>query len=272
MKNRFIILIDFSEGSSNLLRYAYDCSRNIEAELLLVHQTTVLAPALTDYESKINITLHANKEAYQKLTALADEVLPPNFKVQYSVSESHLLQTLPRLLSPAFNDLIFVGIKKAGLLKQMFLGSMALQVIDTTNSSVMALPEEMTKFIPGKIFIAVSERHPFNILALNNLLDLAGSGIESITFFHLTKANEATLDIQRQLNDLARLFAQRFPTTTAIYEGDHSSENIKEVINNKTEELLIIQRGSRLLTDMWFRKFLINELVYEAQTPLVVLP
>ena len=44
------------------------------------------------------------------------------------------------------------------------------------------------------------------------------------------------------------------------------------VINNKIDEMLIVQKGSRLLTDQLFRRFLINELVYEGQTPLIVLP
>lgn len=36
--------------------------------------------------------------------------------------------------------------------------------------------------------------------------------------------------------------------------------------------MLVVQKGSRLLTDQLFRQFLINELVYEGQTPLIVLP
>jgi hypothetical protein len=57
-----------------------------------------------------------------------------------------------------------------------------------------------------------------------------------------------------------------------IYEGNNPFNDIKKVINNNNGQMLIVQKGSRLLTDHFFRKFLINELVYEGQTPLVVLP
>lgn len=53
-----------------------------------------------------------------------------------------------------------------------------------------------------------------------------------------------------------------------IYEGS----NIKDVINSKVDELLVVQKGSRLFSDHLFRKFMINELVYEGQTPMIVLP
>ncbi|MNE57231.1 hypothetical protein D3C80_1521830 [compost metagenome] len=68
------------------------------------------------------------------------------------------------------------------------------------------------------------------------------------------------------------MFSDRFNTDFAIYEGNNPFDDIKKIINNKNDEMLIVQKGSRHLTDQLFRKFLINELVYEGQTPLIVLP
>jgi len=76
----------------------------------------------------------------------------------------------------------------------------------------------------------------------------------------------------KNLRELCAMFVDRFNTDFAIYEGNNPFEDIKKVINNKIDELLIVQKGSRLLTDQLFRRFLINELVYEGQTPMIVLP
>ncbi|MBK7426529.1 MAG: hypothetical protein IPI60_05615 [Saprospiraceae bacterium] len=85
--------------------------------------------------------------------------------------------------------------------------------------------------------------------------------------------NEITKTIEKELERLTALFKDRFNTSFEIYEGSNPFEDIKKVINNKIDEILIVQKkGSRLLTDQLFRKFLINELVYDAQTPLIVLP
>ena len=134
MKKRFIILIDFSEYSGNLLKYAYDWSKQVNAELLLVHQTIVLAPGFSDYESRKSIAEHGNDEALQKLKALVKELIPPSVKVSYFVSESNLQLTLPKLLAEPYENLIFVGLKGTGLLKKIFLGSVALQVIENTKT------------------------------------------------------------------------------------------------------------------------------------------
>ncbi|HET7117819.1 MAG TPA: universal stress protein, partial [Hanamia sp.] len=259
MKKRFIILIDFSEYSGNLLRYAYDWSLQINAELLLVHQSIVVVPAFAGSEAKVRTTKETNDETLHKLKELANSILPSLDKASYSVSENQLQFTLPKLLAEPFEHLIFVGLKGTALIKKIFLGSVAIQVIDNTNNIVVAMPEEISKFSHEKIFVAVTERHPLNILQLNNFLNFLDEGTTSITFFNLVQPNEKTKEIEKHLNDLSKLFAERYKTTFAIYQGNNSFEEIKKVINNKINELLIVQKGSRLLTDQLFRKFLINE-------------
>ena len=90
MKKRFIILVDFSEYSDNLIKYACDWSIRVNAEILLVHQSIVLTPALSENESRQQITHYTNDEALKNLKALAKELIPPTMKVSFSVSESNL--------------------------------------------------------------------------------------------------------------------------------------------------------------------------------------
>jgi nucleotide-binding universal stress UspA family protein len=272
MHTRFIVLIDFSEYSGNLIRYAFDWSKKANAELLLVHQTTVIAPALTDNHTKQEMAEQANDEALQKLQELAKEIIPPPFQVSFSVSESHLQLTLARLLAGPFENIIFTGVKGTGILKKLFLGSMALQIIDSTNNIVVAMPQEVARFSHEKIFVAVTEKYPLNLLELNKFLNFIDRTNTTLTFFFLAKPYEKTKAIEKYLKDVSEMFADRYHTNTVIYEGNHPFADIKKVINNKFDEILVVQKGSRLLTDQLFRKFLINELVYEGQTPLVILP
>ncbi|MNQ25923.1 Universal stress protein family protein [compost metagenome] len=272
MKKRFIILIDFSEYSGNLLKFAYDWGKQVNAELLLVHQTIVLTPGLADYDSSKSIAEHDNDEALQKLKTLVMELIPASVEVSYSVSESNLELTLSTLLAEPYQNLIFVGLKGTGLLKKIFLGSVALQVINSTKNIVVAIPKEITAFSHKNIFIGVTEKHPLNLFELNNFLKLIDKENTSITFFYLSKPHKKTKGTEKKLKDLSVMFSDRFNTGFAIYEGNNPFDDIKKIINNKNDEMLIVQKGSRHLTDQLFRKFLINELVYEGQTPLIVLP
>ncbi len=272
MRKRFILLIDFSEYSKNLIQYAYDWSRQANAQILLLHKTTVLLPAFANSETKQEMIQNSNNKALEALKEFAKSVIPYPYKASYCVSEKHLQHTLSDRLKEPFEDLVFVGMKGTGVLEKLFLGSVALQVIDQTNNSVAAIPKEINSYSHEKIFVGISEKNPFNILEFNSFLRFIDEENTNITFFYLAKPNEETSEMKNQLRQLASLFDSRFSTDFAIYEGQNRLEDIKKVINNKIDEILVVQKGSRLLTDQFFRRFLINDLVYEGQTPLIVLP
>lgn len=272
MKKRFIVLIDFSEHSESLLKYAYDWSKQVSAEFLLLHQTQVVAPSLADSDSRDSLTQQINTEAQDKLEKFARKILPYYSKVNYAVSEKNLKLTLQTHLEEAYDDLVFVGIKETSFRKKIFLGSTVIELIDDVDSTVVAMPKEMMQFSHEKIFVAVTEKHPLNILELNNFLNFIDESKTNITFFHLADAGEDTDAIEKKLHDLSKLFAARYDTSFEIYEKDAYFTDIKKVINNTVDELLIVQKGSRHLTDKLFRRFLINDLVFEGETPLIVLP
>lgn len=272
MEKRFIVLIDFSACSNSLLKYASQWSAEADAKLLLVHQSIVVAPAFMDPESKESVVRDVNNEALEKLKILAGEIVSEKSEIEYSVSDNHLQLTLERLLQEPYEHLIFVGLKSTSLLKKLFIGNTALEMIDNTNEIVVTIPVEVDRFSHRKIFIAVSDKHPINILALRKLFYSFSTKETSITFFHLTKPGENAHEIEKYLSELAVMFGEDYRANYAIYEGNNPFEDIKKVINNKIDEILVVQKGSRILTDQLFRKFAINELVYEGQTPLIVLP
>lgn len=272
MKKRFIVLIDLSEFSGNLIRYASGWALEAGAELHLLHQTFVMAPALSDPASKKNMALFTNQEAMKQLKALASTLVPDTLKISYSVSEHSLQYTLNEMVSTSYEQLIFTGIKGTGFLKKTLIGSKTLDVINITNYCFVAIPKEIAIFSHEKIFVAVSPKHSLNELELNRLLNFMNHRNTSLTFFYLAKPNENTLEIHKQLQEISNRFAVRFITDVKIFKGNSAFEDIKKVINNKVEELLVIQKGSRFITDRMFRTFLVNELVYEGQTPLVILP
>lgn len=272
MKKRFIVLIDFSAYSLHLLQYACDWSKQVDAEVLLLHQTLVFAPALADNETRKQIVFQTNTDALIQLKALVTDNHIQTGKISFYVTETSLNTTLERLLADPFDNLLFVGLKGTKRIKQLVLGSVALQVIEKNNNCVVALPAAITKFNHPRILVAVSEKHPLNILELNNFLKFVDSEATKINFFYLAKPKEETTGIEKQLRQLSELFADRFTTDYTLFEGDNPFNDIKNLINNKTDELLVVQKGTRYFTDQLFRKFMVSELVYEGETPLVVLP
>lgn len=272
MSKRFIVFIDFSEHSINLIKYAYQWSIAAKAQLLLLHQSIVQSPALADFETKQEYIAKANEAALQKLKSLASDVLPHPENVQYHVSELDFQISLPQLLEEPFEDIVFVGIKGTSRMKKLFFGSYALNVINQIDNIVVGIPQTIDQYSHEKIFAAVNEKQPINTEALNNLFQFIDKEDTQITFFHLTKEEENTTEIEDTLKSLASHYAGDFKTHYAIYTGKNRIEDIKKVINNQIDEILVVQRSSPLLTDKLFRRFLIDDLVHEGETPLIVLP
>lgn len=273
MKSRFIVLVDLTETSSNLIRYASEWAVDANAKLLLVHKTSVLLPMMTSSDVKQELSFESNEQAMNLLKEIAGNIVPDSVELSYCVSEDPLLETLGNLLAQDFEHLVFVGLKASGLMKKIFAGSVAMQAIEGLNEIVVGMPASISHFTHEQVFVAVSEQHPINVMELNRFLHLFGSESTRVIFFYLTKTGEEVPRfVQRQMNQLAAFYSNQFVTSTEVYTGGTHSSDIKQVINNRVNEILVVQRGSRMLSDQLFRTFVINELVYEAETPLVVLP
>lgn len=273
MKKRFIVLVDFSEYSGNLIQYTYDWSSVSGSKLVFVHQTIIMLPGLANHETKAKMTKRTNDEALEKLELFVNNLVSPVKNTSYIVSENHLEIILSNLLEEEeYSNLIFTGLKNNGILRKIFLGNTTIQIIDNISNIILAIPKEINTYTHKDIYIAVTEKHPLNLVALHNFLSFIDPKDTRLIFFCLTEAIEHSLNIKNELNELSAIFSDKFSTKTIIYKGKNAIKEIKKVINNKEEEILIVQKDSRLLTDQFFKKILINELVYEGQTPLVILP
>jgi predicted DNA-binding ArsR family transcriptional regulator len=271
MKKRFIILVDFSNLSSNLIKYASQWGRKVEPEIILVHQTHILLPSLVDYETKKNAIQETNHEARQKLKKLANDLITNELQVKYYVSHEHLKTIFLHLFSDPFENLIFVGLKGTGFFKRLLMGSVALHVIENSNNSIIAIPETISSFEHQKLYVAISENYDFNLAEFNSFLNFMDKDAIHITFFHLTQFNEVNVNMNEKLVGLTNLYSSKYKSDYQVFESKNVVDDIKKMIENNQNEILIIQKGSRLFTDQLFRRFLINELVYDGKTPMVLL-
>jgi hypothetical protein len=102
---------------------------------------------------------------------------------------------------------------------------------------------------------------------------LTNHGIEHITFFSVIDESleefEAT---EKYLKELKELYSNRAITSYELYKGDVVVANVKEILTQKQSQFLVVQKGSRQFFDQIFRSFLINELAYEGEIPLIVIP
>lgn len=273
MKKRCIALVDFSKQSKPIIKQTYEWSVQSGATLLLVHQTVTITPVFTPESDKQDIIRNQIKESLKKLKKLAADILPETNSVSFLVTELDLPTIVKELLANTdFDHLIFMGIKGTSLIKKITLGSKIIQITNNINHTIIALPDSIHHFIPKKIFVGVSGEK-LNILALNHFLNFVKTDLSELNFFYWGNPTENTNNIEQELKELVSLFESRFNTSYTIFKANHSKSDLKNIINNSSvNEILVLQKGSRFLTDHLFRNFLIDDLVYEGETPLVILP
>ncbi|TXK47150.1 universal stress protein [Pontibacter qinzhouensis] len=272
MRTRLIVLIDFSPYSQTLLKLAGKWSKMIQADLLLVHQVPGLIPAFTDSESRQQINAIEKEEALTNLTKLAQEAISTPANITYLVSEKSLLLSLSELHTPDSNDLVLVGLKGTGLLKQIFIGSTAIQLIEELNCPIITVPQQTSTLVPKKLIVALSYRYPLNVIAFNSFLSTFKDSITQVEFISVVASKDIEEESITYLTRLRNNYEGHIPSSFQIFKGENTFDEIKNYVKQNNDAMLVVQKGSRSLTDKLFRKFLINELVFDGATPLTVIP
>lgn len=272
MRKRFILLIDFSETSKNLIEYGCDWASQVDGEVLLLHHVTVPIPAFSDENERIELVKKTNDDAEKKLRKIANGIIPPMTRVSYMATEADLQHTLSELLGQSFENLILAGLKKYGFIKKFFLKNTIIHTIENTENILVAIPTTLSDYEHKSIYVGISDKYQLNLFEFNRLLNFIDKENTRIVFFNLSKPEEDTTEVEKLLKEHAEMFAKHYKTFYEIYISNSPSKNVQKVLSGKSNELLVVQKGERLLSDYLFRKFLINDLIYGAETPLIVLP
>jgi hypothetical protein len=272
MRTRLIVLIDFSPNSEPLLELANVWCKEIEADIVLVHRLSGRVPILLDDLSRKQIIESEKEQAIAELELIAKKTCSESTKITYHVFEQDLTTSLPLLLRTGYYHLILTGLKESGILKQIFLGSTIIQLIEDLNIPLLAAPLKLKPFIPKKVVAAINYRFPLHEEAFDKVLYIFQNHIKQLEFISIITANDSEIETIDYLEHLKYKYARNLIVATKSYKGEDAFKEIKTYMQKNEDSILVVQRGSRTLTDQLFRNFLINDLVYDAITPLIVIP
>lgn len=267
-KNRIITLIDFSDHSETLIKFSSEFSKIIDSTVVFVHKVSGLSPAMADADLKKQIVGLEKVEALDELKALTKKYF---FKDgEFLVSEKAILTILEELKNEHYFDWVFVGLQGKGLLKKIFIGSTALKVIEDSKLLTVAIPIQKEIFIPQKLIVVVNYKFPINIAQFNILLSNLSEQIKEIEFISIITENDAEDESVKYLLQLTLMYSE-YHTEMNPFKGKDAFSEITDYMEVHADAFLVVQQGSRALTDSLFRKFLINDLVYSNSIPLIVL-
>lgn len=140
---------DFSETADNAFLYALALSDKLNGELTLLHvyELPELGRALKTttkevYEMMEMEALESFKASVKKLRQIAEEEGFSHIDFSHEMVEGETVSRISQVADKIEADIIVMGTKGATGLKEIFLGSIATGVIDSSDKPVLSIPAQ----------------------------------------------------------------------------------------------------------------------------------
>ena len=272
MGTKIIALVDFSRYSGTLVSLASYWCRLLGAELVVVHQIAGVAPAMADLASRRLILEAEKQEALSRLRSLAEQAGESSGQTSYHVSAESLLLVLPPLIAQQGHALIMVGLKGTGAWRKLFIGSTVSKVIEALNEITVAIPLKARQTPPKRLIIALSYRYPLNEAGFDELLRIFHGTIREIEFITIVTPDDDEARATGYLDGLNGRYRGRLQSSLSLFRSSDAFRQVRSYVKGNEGSILVVQKGSRSLTDRLFRRFFINDLVHHGAIPLIVIP
>ncbi len=265
---RIIALADTSPYVDDVLRMAKDLSQWCDGDLHVLSEAEVVMPGLLDNAAKAQAKVHALEQVRNDLAErLKSYGAAPSLQVvDFDVLEA-ALGAMPE------RGFFVAGIKGSGILRRIFMGSTVVKLIERSPVPVIAVPRGHRVLTPLHLYVGVAPGELFEPSPVRDLVAQLGRHVGLVTFFSVAsdgaKAADAALEGLRKADADCAL---KVPTTVQVLSGELGLAGLKDHAASDPHALLVLRRGGRELTDQLFRRYFINELVYEGRVPLVTLP
>jgi hypothetical protein len=270
-RSRIITMIDFSEGSENLIEFALKLASETNGKLVFIHQIAEMVPALADQNLRIQIQNSEMEAAIEKIKYLTKNRFYD--RESFIASPQSLTSILDDLKSHQYTDWVIGGLKKNSLFNKLVIGSTFLKVLAHSNLITLAIPIDKQMLLPEKLFIAVNSKYPLNENQLSTILSGLKSSLKEILFFTILEDEEDkenVIQVKNIFSELQKKYEEYNPNAT-ILKGNNFLIEAKRIVQNSTNSFLVLQEGSRTLFDAIFRKYQTSEIIHTGIIPLIIL-
>ncbi len=275
MKN-ILYPTDFSENSSHALDYAVELARLFNAELVLFNSYEL---PYSRSNLLVSMTERMQKDSEEGLNNLKESILSnkeySNIKALIDSQSGSFVSLIPKVAERFKSDLIVMGTKGASGLKEVFIGSNTLEVIQTAHCPVLAIPEKALKAQNRKfdqIAMATDLRPLVKERILNPLFSIANRCSSHLEFVHIIrKEDEDSLEKKTEQAIELENLAGNISSSIHFATDDDIIDGISEYINEKKPDLFAMISRKHSLFERIFTKSITNKLSFRTEVPLLVL-
>lgn len=268
---------DFSVASDSALTYLFTFARVLQAKIHFLHTYELprvkgagnLPNTMEDIFNDIKAEAASNLEKFK--TKIHHTVLKENFpqkNLEFLIAEGEIIPAILNKAKQLKADLIVMGTEGAWGLKEIFVGSIAGEIIENASCPTLVIPKD-AKFSGQikKIAVTTSFKEDEKI-ALQKVLDLSKLLNAQVFCINVDLSHSEffmhRMDaLKEQFKDHSNLFFQ-------VLEGTSLHEEIAEYLENNQIDLLAMLTHKRNLLGELFNYSQTKKMVYHTQTPVLV--
>ena len=269
---------DFSKAAENAFFYALQLTKKLNAELLLAHvyELPDLGRALHNtskevYEIMEMETLENFKKSIEKLRKKAEKNGYGDVDFKHLMTEGEVVAKIIELATKEKSDYIVMGTTGATGLKEVFLGSVAAGVIDSSPCNVLSIPEEV---IPTKSIdrIAYLTNYKDEEVASFNVVDRFATSLNAtVCGIHFEK-EVSEVSEQEMKEWKSKLGVNHENLDSYVITGNNLEEAICELYIKQNIDIIAIQPRKRNFFTQIFKRSISKQIVQRLSIPLFTLP
>ncbi len=183
MKN-ILVPTDFSKDAGNALEFALSIANHLGSNITLLHTFEVSRPTGV----LVNMEAYLRQDAEERLAEIVELAKPKlNGKahIQSKVLEGDAVRLISDVADKHGYDLIVMGTKGAGGLKEIFIGSTTNGVMKRSKKPVLAIPAACRYRPIHKIVLALDTEDVHSPIEIRPLVELARAYNAKILVYHL---------------------------------------------------------------------------------------
>jgi nucleotide-binding universal stress UspA family protein len=260
---RILIPVDFSKTSENALFYTLALFSKIKVEITVLH--TFRLPSTAFHLKSIDHLLweDAEKDMEKLLEKVAKRF--PKMHVKTKIMEGDAEESIIRFSKRKDYDLISMGTKGVSGLKEVFIGSVAGEVISKSHVPVLVIPKSAKEFVAKDITLAVSRYGVSDQVTLQPLRELISITNSNLHILHLTE--EENHPLKPRINSLENLHPHYIYTYC-----EHSIDQcINEYVTKSHSQMLCLIRSNRDFFSRLITGSVTKKQTFHSKVPLLIL-
>lgn len=264
---KILVPTDFSAPADHALDYALAIANQTGASITLLHAYKIYSTA----GMFVSIESYMQDDAGPDLSKRLKQIEPQlrnGARVEARSVNGEPIVAIADVAEAGNYDLIVMGTKGAGGLKEVFVGSITHGVIRATQKAVLAIPEG-ARFNPIKtIVMAVDSERISSSAVTSALVNLSRAFQAKIKIFH-KDTGETDHGIDASIDRALELVEHSFH-----YELDNSGNTIKSIdqfVADTEADMLCLVRRKRNIMDEIFHSSITTKEAFHSVVPLLIL-